>query len=452
MGIIRSGTMISAAKSAGGLNYYKRKGVQCFRNKATLPADHVPTEAQSSQQTVYRLARQLLRGSAAMRWMVRNGFGESTRGGSQSAYNAAMSVISLATSRTVEGELLDTATRSQRRAELAMNAADFYSRYCDLNRSKYRFLAATSVTLNSNGRIIVYLSGLAWRAYKRDLVKRSAEFNVPESEEFMPAIVWMIGGQEITPEIPFNIQTAQVEPDGGLIWSIEGAPQGPVTFQYAFYFQKNSTPAPGELIDGAITRCSPRVYFENGEAPPGAGQITRFLFNNEQRDRSQPVSGVPGDQLRFDGTNLDPNDIFAFADDGSAVVLSSIATIAQSSATVVACTVSVAFSRRRFGRAGEFGPIVTPPDPTVSISGIYTIHPEDGSWELRTGLIYITSGTRVRVTGTGLSRDVLRIRYQTTNTVNWVAAMNTTSESATEVIGTSTRSNLYNATIEVINP
>ena len=54
MGIIVNGFLIGSKKSAGGINFYKRMGKTCFRNKPTLSKDYVPSSAQMLQRNVLK--------------------------------------------------------------------------------------------------------------------------------------------------------------------------------------------------------------------------------------------------------------------------------------------------------------------------------------------------------------------------------------------------------------
>lgn len=70
MGIIQSGFLISAKKSAGGINFYQAGGQTRFRNKPQVSKSYVPSSAQVLQRNVVAAVGRWLSGSAVNRQLI----------------------------------------------------------------------------------------------------------------------------------------------------------------------------------------------------------------------------------------------------------------------------------------------------------------------------------------------------------------------------------------------
>ena len=87
MGIIVNGFLIGSKKSAGGINFYKRMGKTCFRNKPTLSKDYVPSSAQTLQRNVMKFCGNLAKATENNLILMKGGWGGNKKSTGETNYN-----------------------------------------------------------------------------------------------------------------------------------------------------------------------------------------------------------------------------------------------------------------------------------------------------------------------------------------------------------------------------
>lgn len=149
MAVIYNGLIISTRKSAGGMNFYKRKGVQCLRNKPVRSAGYVQSAAQNQQNSVFRLVSNFKNDTPNMEVLVRGGWGESVRGKGRTPFNNFSSELLKAITRDAQGNLLRGEAKVESMVAFSENPGKVFREKCPLTKSAYEALgegAALEVT------------------------------------------------------------------------------------------------------------------------------------------------------------------------------------------------------------------------------------------------------------------------------------------------------------------
>lgn len=137
MAIISNGFLISARKSAGGLNLYKRKGVQCLRNKPVRNPGYQASAAQAQQNTVFSLVTAFKASVAGMDALIRGGWGEAVKGKGRTSFNNWSSAVLSAITRSEDGRLLRGDARATSIAAFETNPGKVFRDRCPLTKSMY---------------------------------------------------------------------------------------------------------------------------------------------------------------------------------------------------------------------------------------------------------------------------------------------------------------------------
>lgn len=160
MAVIYNGLMISTRKSAGGMNFYKRNGVQCLRNKPVRSAGYKESPAQAQQNSVFSLVSAFKNNAVGMEPLIRGGWGASVRGKGRTAFNNWSSEVLKAVTRDEAGNLLTGEARAESIAAFTANPGQVFRNKCPLVKSKYPALGegATATVTGEVGSEVVTLT------------------------------------------------------------------------------------------------------------------------------------------------------------------------------------------------------------------------------------------------------------------------------------------------------
>lgn len=160
MAVIFNGLIISTRKSAGGMNFYKRNGVQCLRNKPVRSAGYKESPAQAQQNSVFSLVSAFKNNAVGMEPLIRGGWGASVRGKGRTAFNNWSSEVLKAVTRDEAGSLLTGEARTESIAAFTTNPGKVFRDKCPLVKSKYPALGegATATVTGEAGSKTVTLS------------------------------------------------------------------------------------------------------------------------------------------------------------------------------------------------------------------------------------------------------------------------------------------------------
>lgn len=145
MAVIYNGLIISTRKSAGGMNFYKRKGVQCLRNKPVRSAGYVQSAAQNQQNSVFRLVSDFKNNTPNVDVLVRGGWGESVRGKGRTPFNNFSSALLKAITRDAQGNLLRGEAKIASMVDFNDNPGKVFRDKCPLTKSAYESLGEGAV-------------------------------------------------------------------------------------------------------------------------------------------------------------------------------------------------------------------------------------------------------------------------------------------------------------------
>lgn len=137
MAVIYNGLIISTRKSAGGMNFYKRNGIQCLRNKPVRSSGYKESPAQAQQNSVFSLVSAFKNNAVGMEPLIRGGWGASVRGKGRTAFNNWSSEVLKAVTRDEAGNLLIGEARSESIAAFTTNPGKVFRDKCPLVKSKY---------------------------------------------------------------------------------------------------------------------------------------------------------------------------------------------------------------------------------------------------------------------------------------------------------------------------
>lgn len=173
MATIVNGLLISARKSAGGMNFYKRLGVQCIRNKPVRNPGYVQSAAQDQQNSVFSLVSAFKNSTAGMDALIRGGWGASVSGKGRTPFNNWSSAVLKAVTRDADGALLVGADREASIEAFTSNPGKVFRDNCPLVKSKFANLgegvtAAISGTAGSE-TITVTIPAEVLAAWKQTL-------------------------------------------------------------------------------------------------------------------------------------------------------------------------------------------------------------------------------------------------------------------------------------------
>lgn len=160
MAVIYNGLIISTRKSAGGMNFYKRNGIQCLRNKPVRSAGYKESAAQAQQNSVFSLVSAFKNNAVGMEPLIRGGWGASVRGKGRTAFNNWSSEVLKAVTRDEAGNLLVGEARTDSIAAFTTNPGKVFRDKCPLVKSKYPALGegATATVTGESGSITVTLT------------------------------------------------------------------------------------------------------------------------------------------------------------------------------------------------------------------------------------------------------------------------------------------------------
>lgn len=173
MATLVNGLLISARKSAGGMNFYKRLGVQCLRNKPVRNPGYVQSAAQDQQNSVFALVCAFKNSTAGMDALIRGGWGASVSGKGRTPFNNWSSAVLKAVTRDGGGALLVGADREASIEAFTTNPGKVFRDSCPLVKSKYANLgdgitASISGTTGSE-QITVTIPAEVLSAWKQTL-------------------------------------------------------------------------------------------------------------------------------------------------------------------------------------------------------------------------------------------------------------------------------------------
>lgn len=153
MAVIYNGLIISTRKSAGGMNFYKRNGIQCLRNKPVRSAGYKESPAQAQQNSVFSLVSAFKNAAIGMEPLIRGGWGASVRGKGRTAFNNWSSEVLKAVTRDEAGNLLIGEARTESIAAFTANPGKVFREKCPLVKSKYPVLGegATATVAGEEG-------------------------------------------------------------------------------------------------------------------------------------------------------------------------------------------------------------------------------------------------------------------------------------------------------------
>lgn len=263
MGVINSGVMISARKSAAGLNWYKRKGVQCFRAKPQISPDYEPTTAQINQRQLFGTLGLFIKGAPAMRWLVAYGWGGVGSKTGRTKQNNILSELVGRVSRAEDGSRLSAQERAERRDMALNDTARFMSMYCQLTKSYYREIAPSEVVFATNDAVTTVAARYteaSITAYRNYLASLNQDF----LNDLQPFGVGMLEGKVINDQTPFNVVLSTVDPGtGDTLVSFEfPTPAIGDRMQISLGFLLYGEIPAGEWQPGAISQHT--TYFYNG--------------------------------------------------------------------------------------------------------------------------------------------------------------------------------------------
>lgn len=160
MAVIYNGLIISTRKSAGGMNFYKRNGVQCLRNKPVRSTGYKESAAQAQQNSVFSLVSAFKNNAVGMEPLIRGGWGASVRGKGRTAFNNWSSEVLKAVTRDEAGNLLVGEARAESIAAFTTNPGKVFRERCPLVKSKYPALGegATATITGEAGSKVVTLT------------------------------------------------------------------------------------------------------------------------------------------------------------------------------------------------------------------------------------------------------------------------------------------------------
>ncbi len=160
MAVIYNGLIISTRKSAGGMNFYKRNGVQCLRNKPVRSAGYKESAAQAQQNSVFSLVAAFKNNAVGMEPLIRGGWGASVRGKGRTPFNNWSSEVLKAVTRDDAGNLLIGEARVTSIAAFSTNPGKVFRERCPLVKSKYPTLGegATATITGEAGSKVVTLT------------------------------------------------------------------------------------------------------------------------------------------------------------------------------------------------------------------------------------------------------------------------------------------------------
>lgn len=151
MAVIYNGLIISTRKSAGGMNFYKRKGIQCLRNKPVRSAGYVQSAAQNQQNSVFRLVSDFKNNTPNVDVLVRGGWGESVRGKGRTPFNNFSSALLKAITRDEQGNLLRGEAKIASMVDFNDNPGKVFRDKCPLTKSAYESLGEGAVLSVATG-------------------------------------------------------------------------------------------------------------------------------------------------------------------------------------------------------------------------------------------------------------------------------------------------------------
>lgn len=150
MAVVKSGLFIDSKGSVGGVNLYKRKGVQCLRNKPVRSESYVSSPAQKFQQHVFTLVSEYSKSSASTIALIRGGWEAVVRGKGRSGYNNFLSEVLKKLSRNELGEKISQAQYEAAVDAFEENPGGWLHANVQLTKSKYPS-AADVLTVTRSG-------------------------------------------------------------------------------------------------------------------------------------------------------------------------------------------------------------------------------------------------------------------------------------------------------------
>lgn len=256
MGIINSGFLIKVRKSAGGINFYNRLGVQCFRNKPQISPNYVPTVSQRFQRTTFGMVAAFIMSSDHLQELIDGGWGMKSGKTGATNRNRFTKAVLDAISRNPDGSQLPYADRISNTDNFASDPAEFFRTRVPLTKSAYPILVATPTIAAASGNVEISIPADVIENYRQMLAERNGRYN----NALAPYLIVKGGYVANDPEAPIAIEQ-MTEATGTFTASFPGSlPATAAEGQIAVGFLASNPSGVGLLTDWAVTEALTVTY------------------------------------------------------------------------------------------------------------------------------------------------------------------------------------------------
>lgn len=248
MGKVVTGLMIGTTRSAGGINFYKRRGEQCFRNKPVLPEGYVPSEAQQLQKNLFSYVNDFAKSTGNMRLLLSAGWGGLKRTQGASNLNNFVGYYIRTVTRDEGGAKLPYVDVIANVNAVSANAADYWHRFGALTKSEWPIYYGSHQVTTFGSGIAGRIFAVEAESYRAELVQYAQAFQ----NSIMPrAIGKWIGLPELTSE-PFIVVEGTEVAGEYIFQAVEDIIPGG-TVQWALWFPRINADGSADWANGAIT-------------------------------------------------------------------------------------------------------------------------------------------------------------------------------------------------------
>lgn len=238
MGIIVNGFLIGSKKSAGGINFYKRMGKTCFRNKPTLSKDYVPSSAQMLQRDVMKFCGNLAKATENNLILMKGGWGGNKKSTGETNYNNIVRALVYGITRDYRtGEIVTSGDAAANLENAKTMGGKYFATEMPLTRSVYKEFPLSGITMKTATAAPKLDTGMV-SEYKNYL---AANFSREYLNDIAPRIVVFPSDSQTG-----GLDLCQIVEQGGTVAK-------PATSFVAVAFARESIASMGKAIDWAIS-------------------------------------------------------------------------------------------------------------------------------------------------------------------------------------------------------
>lgn len=404
MAVIKSGVLIGLSKSAGGLTFYNRKGVQVVRSKPQLSRAYVPTDRQLFYKQLFSYVNDFAKSSQSLMRLISGGWGWSRhRNGSTNLNNFIGYMIRLM-SRAEGGRKLPFETVQVNLQEFLANPFYFWLGKGASVASSWPIIYNFQVELVDGPSVRVRLPDVSFQEWIGKVSAASGKFRTGS----VPWIVFIKQNRNgtVTDPITFKQMTG-----GNPYWEASDLLIDPdnTNWNVAVCVTADNDISPLMTSDLAVSPILDRFANAPAVDPVPSPIVTRVWSAGGEFPSGSPFVLGGSIDLNITGTNLDsfPLSIW-FYGDNTAYRMDELFTLVSASPELYQYR-TVTFSPERSVRAigSTLGvsiewpeePVVIPVLEAVSVNGVDV--PARGSVRFSRGDVF-------RFSGSGLTFESLR--------------------------------------------